>query len=402
VQRERKAAALRQLNDFAQTALYDKDLFLGYPFNQDVQLEKFYAWYLQSGLHKAFLNNAGDPRHGDASSLATHEFENQIIDFFAPRFGFNKDYWGFVTFSGTDGNAHGVYFGKKILSAASSAPPLMYVSVEAHYSIKKLADVQGIELRLIKALPMGQIDVEDFRAQLDPTRPALVVVAIGTTFKGAIDDQDKINAVLDEVRPPAVYRHADAALFGSILAFGDANARSIVDARLRKFDSIAISGHKFWGLDEPMGLFITSNTVRNRLNPLRVEYLNEAVPTISCSRSGLSPLKLWWRIRMTPTSDFEKMSATLQHNAAYLQRKLAQNNIRAWRNDFSNTVFFQRPSQRVMDKYSLAPEQSPEFGPLAHVVVMQHANKTILDTFVKDMIRDLRHNNSLGQRGDSR
>jgi hypothetical protein len=66
------------------------------------------------------------------------------------------------------------------------------VSAEAHYSIKKLADVQNTELRLIKATDMGQMDMGDFEKQLDAARPALVVIAMGTTFKGAMDDQSAI------------------------------------------------------------------------------------------------------------------------------------------------------------------------------------------------------------------
>ncbi|SDL74697.1 hypothetical protein SAMN05660860_01178 [Geoalkalibacter ferrihydriticus] len=37
-----------------------------------------------------------------------------------------------------------MYFGKKVLQAQSDLPPIAYVSEEAHYSIKKLADVQFI------------------------------------------------------------------------------------------------------------------------------------------------------------------------------------------------------------------------------------------------------------------
>jgi histidine decarboxylase len=43
---------------------------------------------------------------------------------------------------------------------------------------------------------------------------------VGSTFKGAIDDMDTLNAVLDRhTEIPAVYRHVDAALFGGYLPF---------------------------------------------------------------------------------------------------------------------------------------------------------------------------------------
>jgi histidine decarboxylase len=340
----------------------------------------------------------GDPFNDPITQVSTHPFEREVIDYFAPHFGFDRDYWGFVTASGTDGNAHGIYFGKKVLAARSTLAPIIYVSEEAHYSIKKLADVEGLELRLIKALPMGQMDLADFETRLDPHRPALVIIALGTTFKGAIDDQVAIDRILAKVKPPAVYRHLDAALFGSILGFVDGPTRDIVNARVMKFDSIAVSGHKFWGLDEPMGLFITSMAVRNAINPFRVEYLKDSVPTISCSRSAVAPLKFWWKITFTPERTFMEQANALITNARYLHDQLKKRGIRVWLNPNSNTVFFQRPSEVVMEKYGLAPEKSPDFGDIAHVVVMQHARRPLLDQFVAEMAQDLAHRDASAPR----
>jgi histidine decarboxylase len=384
-----KGDAIKRLNAFAAEMLKEKPFFLGYPVNQDTNLQGFYKWYFESGLYEAAMNNVGDPRKADIIRLSTHAFENEVIDYFAPRFGFDRDYWGFVTYSGTDGNNHGMYFGKKVLSAKSNLPLVAYVSDEAHYSIKKLADVQGLELRLIKTHPMGQMDLADFEAKLDPKRPALVVIAIGTTFKGAIDDQLAIDKILAKVHPPAVYRHLDAALFGSILSFVDGPAHDIVNMKKMKFDSIAVSGHKFWGLDEPMGIFVTTMNVRNSINPFRVEYLKDAVPTITCSRSAIAPLKLWWKITFTPAKSFEEQAGNLIANARYLNGELKKRGIKSWLNENSNTVFFQRPSQKIMDKYGLAPEKSPQFGELAHVIVMQHVHRPLIDQFVAEMDADI-------------
>lgn len=381
---------MARLNAFAAHALDERPHFIGYPANQDTELQGFYKWYFQSGLYEAAMNNAGDPYKPFGASLSTHAFEREVIDYFAPRFGFTKDYWGFVTASGTDGNSHGMYFGKKVLQSKSKLPPIAYVSAEAHYSIKKLADVQGLEIRLIKADDMGRMDLADFEARLDPTRPALVIIAMGTTFKGGIDNQSGINAILERVRPPAVYRHQDAALFGSILAFLPPPASDLVNVAKMKFDSIAISGHKFWGLDEPSGVFLSTRTVRDNINPFKVEYLKDAVPTITCSRSAISPLKLWWKITFSEPEVFEKQAARLIADAQYLHAELQKLGIRSWLNEYSNTVFFQRPSPAIMDYYSLAPDVHPEQGELAHVLIMQHVGRDLLDRFIADMKKDFR------------
>ena len=61
---------------------------------------------------------------------------------------------------------------------------------------------------------MGKMDIDDFRQQLDPSHPALTIIAIGTTFTGAIDDLKAVRQILKEKHKEHVYIHLDAALFG--------------------------------------------------------------------------------------------------------------------------------------------------------------------------------------------
>lgn len=380
---------MNRMNSFAKRIVAEKGQMIGFPGNQNVDLQDFYRWYAESGLADVSMNNVGNPRASSLVALNTHQFENEVIDFFAPLYGFTKEkVWGIVTYSGTDGNNHGIYFGVKYLQSLSDIKPVLYVSEQAHYSIKKLGDLQNLEMRFIPADTMGQIDVAAFEKALDPKRPALVVVAMGTTFKGAIDDQQAIDNVLKRKKPVAVYRHLDAALFGGYLPFSD--HAELVNRTKTHFDSIAVSGHKFFGLDEPMGIFITSKEVLSRQNPFKVPYLNDAVPTITCSRSALGALKFWWKITRTGQDGYSRQAATILRNAEYLKKRLEAIKYPVWKNDHSNTVFFRRPSKWVMQKWSLAPDEDPRLGgELAHDVVMQHVGLETLDLFVEDIKKDL-------------
>ena len=376
----------QRLDQFAQKVIAKSQKLAGYPVNQDTSLDGFYAWYVKSKLYRASMNNVGNPRNQSPYSINTHAFENEVVDYFAKLYGYKEDdYWGFVTGSGTDGNNHGIYYGRKFLQAKSTVPPIIYVSEEAHYSIKKLADVQNSELRLIKATDMGQMDLDDFEKQLDPTRPALVVIALGTTFKGAIDDQAAIRKILAEKHKGPEYIHLDAALFGGYLPYLGGEAAGLVNQQLQKFDSIAVSGHKFFGFDEPMGIFITTKEAFGNLNPFHVTYLNDAVPTITCSRSALDPLKFWWKLHSTRMDQFQAISTKLLSNADYLLEKLQSAGVKAWKNPYSNTIFFERPPVEILGKYDLAPDESPVFGKLAHFIIMPHVNKKLMDGFVRDM-----------------
>ncbi len=377
-----------RLNDFAKKMVEAKKKAIGYPVNQNVDLQEFYRWFADSGLADVGMNNVGNPRKHSTYLLNTHQFENEVIDFFAPFYGFTKDEaWGIVTYSGTDGNNHGIYFGVKYLLSRSRLKPILYVSEEAHYSIKKLGDLQNLEMRLIPADVKGQMNIGAFEKALNPKRPALIVIAMGTTFKGGIDDQDAIDKVLKKKKPVAVYIHLDAALFGGYLPFSEHG--DLVNRTKHHFDSIAVSGHKFFGFDEPLGLFITTNEVLSRQNPFQVPYLNDAVPTITCSRSSLGPLKFWWKIKKTGIDGYRRQSAQILKNSEYLKQRFDEIGYPAWKNAFSNTVYFKRPGLWVMEKWGLAPDADPRLGgDLAHDIVMQHEGKEMIDLFIADIRKD--------------
>jgi len=383
---------MKRMNAFAREVIKRKQHAVGYPINQNLNMKDFYQWFVDSGLCNVSMNNVGNPRK-ESALMNSHAFENEVIDYFAPHFGFDpKETWGMVTHSGTDGNMHGMYFGVKYLQAKTKQLPIVYVSDQAHYSIKKLADLQNLELRIIPAVPLGQMDVAAFEKAIDPQKPALVVVAIGTTFKGAIDDHPAIAAALGRAKPPAVYTMLDAALFGGYLPFSP--FKDIVNRQKLPYDAIAVSGHKFFGFDEPLGLFITTNEVFNSQNPFRVTYLNDAVPTITCSRSALGALKFWWQMTRNGETEYKRQAAYILETARYQKKKLDEMNYPAWLNPMSNTVFFKRPGDWIMKKWDLAPDHDERLGgDLAHEILMQHEGRKTVDEFIADLKKDVSQRN---------
>ncbi|KIH77698.1 hypothetical protein SAMN05660860_01170 [Geoalkalibacter ferrihydriticus] len=117
---------MARLDAFAKNIIAEKSNMIGFPVNENVELEEFYRWYADSGLADVAMNNVGNPRAASLIALNTHQFENEVIDFFAPKYGFTKeDVWGIVTYSGTDGNNHGIYFGVKYLQSLSKLKPAL-------------------------------------------------------------------------------------------------------------------------------------------------------------------------------------------------------------------------------------------------------------------------------------
>ena len=360
---------------------------IGYPVNQKSKLIDFYRWFGGSGLNLSMVNNAGDPFDLEAKHLKlnTLSFEREVLQKMGPLYGFDlENLWGIITFSGTDGNNHGIYFGSRYLVSKTQKDPIVYVSDAAHYSSRRLADLQNLELRLIPSDVHGCMIPEEFEKALVPGRPAMVVYAMGTTFKGGSDDIDALNAVLDRHPDIQVFRHVDAALFGGYLPY--TKYRDVLNRKIHPFDSIAVSGHKFFGIDEPAGFYLTTMDVRNSQNAYKVSYLNCSMPMINCSRSAMTPLKLWWILMRTSREEFEAQSEGMLENAAWLKEKFDEMGWAAWLEPMSNTVYFKRPSQAIVEKYDLAPDYDERLGgELSHIVVMQHVSKERLQGFLDEL-----------------
>lgn len=236
------------------------DYSIGYPVCQSPNLSGFGEWYVKTGLCDMAINNAGNPYDGEQFLLGSIPFEKRVIQTFAPLYGIPKGQeWGFVTNSGTDGNMHGIYFGAKKLQKETGSLPIVYISKEAHYSAARICDVQNLEYRMIDYDKNGSMDATCLRKNLNPSKPALIVCAIGSTFMGATDNIVAIKKVLNAVKPVGVYMHLDAALFGGYLPF--TKYKDLVNMQKQGYDSIAISGHKFFGIDEPCGLFLSKKKV---------------------------------------------------------------------------------------------------------------------------------------------
>ena len=374
-----------QLDEWTKIWKEGQQTYFGYPVNQESALHDFYEWYVGSGMDCINLNNAGDPMTDHPWSMSTQAFEREVIEFFAPLYGFDKEnVWGIVTHSGTDGNNHGIYFGANDLYNRTGKLPIVYVSDEAHYSNMRLCDLQHLEVRLVKSDPMGRMIPAELEKALDTKRPALIVYAMGSTFKGAIDDIEALNAVLAKHPKMAVYRHVDAALFGGYLPFTE--YQYMVSSKEQHFESIAISGHKFFGIDSPSGLYLCTRAVYDNQNNFKVTYLNGNMKMINCSRDAVQPLKFWWLIQKVGYDEWVKQANQMMDCTSYLEQQLKEIGWPCWRNKYSNTVFFKRPSKEICSKYNLALGYDESFGgELAHIVVMQHVTKEKIDGFIKEI-----------------
>lgn len=244
-----------------------RDQLLGYPINMTIPPKAFFSWREQLfkvGLNQFGFNNVGNPYQHSHIPFNTHHFEKELIERFAVVYGFSpRNAWGFLSNSGTDSNMHGLYIGRTLLESRSGVMPKIYFTKEAHYSIQILRNLLNLEWIVVDTNADGSMDTDDLARQLraNPDCPALVVATIGTTFKGAVDSIDDIQAKLKNYE---AYLHLDAALFGGYLPhtqFAADLLHEIPATQSARYDSIAVSCHKFFGFPSPAGLFITSRSI---------------------------------------------------------------------------------------------------------------------------------------------
>lgn len=382
-----------------------KDRLLGYPINMNTPSDGFFAWraeLLKSGINSFAYNNVGNPFNASPIPYNTHDFECEIIREFGKLFRFPaRDTWGFLSNSGTDSNMHGMYMGRTILKGRTGLLPKAYFTREAHYSVQILRDLLGLETVVVETLPDGSMDPDDLAGKLaDNTDvPALIVATIGTTFKGAIDNIDRIQEKLTGV---ASYLHVDAALFGGYLPFtphaDEVSYQSVTSPNVGRYDSIAVSCHKFFGFASPAGLFVTKQSLYREFNDLfsrihNPEYIHHVPGTITCSRDAVKPAEFHYFTTPQAVARQAEDAELMLKNTAWLMNQLQADfpQYRATRsNALSNTIYFRNPGEEIVRKYSLATmhvDVDGESEDFAHVIVMPHVSRSVLTEFLTDLER---------------
>jgi histidine decarboxylase len=361
-------AFLEQLLNYLK---HESNYMLGYPATRTLDYSPVYPFM------DFLINNIGDPFGPPCNfHLNTHEIERQVISWFITILkGKQNSMWGYVTSGGTEGNMYGVYLARELYPTG-----IVYYSEDTHYSVAKILRLINARSIMIRSQPNGEIDYKDLEETIAVHRdkPPVIFANIGTTMKGAVDDLNKINDILERKAINRYYIHADAALFGMILPF-------VKDPQPFDFstnvNSISISGHKFLGIPIPCGIVLGYKDLVDRVAS-SVEYIGANDATILGSRSGLTPLMFLYAIQIFGKEGIAALVEQCLNNAKYAKLRLDAEGIKSWHNKNSPIVIF--PSQRedVLSKWQIAQHKGN-----AHIITMPHITKKHIDAFVEELIR---------------
>ena len=376
----------------------DQKLYVGYPSNRNMLPEGYYKWrdtLFELEFGKRTSNSVGDPYELRNPGVRSHYLECDIIDRFGARFGFDlNDIWGFISHSGTDSNMHGAYIGRTLLNQKTGIDPKIYYTKETHYSIQIIKDLMRLEEILVDTNAEGGMDSEDLKVKLKANNdaPALVIATIGTTFIGAMDNMDDIQAALKDYDS---YVHLDAALFGGYLHASKFKSDLYhTGPNGKRYNSIAVSCHKFFGFPNVAGIFITNKTTfetyRDYFSQVHdPAYISHVPGTITTSRDSMDAVLFHYFCTDEAFAQQEADAASCLTNAEYFYKELVNHfsDIRPkWENNRSNIVHFKRVDERVKKKWGLATiGQEGSESSFTHVIMMPHVTRPYVDQFLSDL-----------------
>jgi aromatic-L-amino-acid decarboxylase len=181
------------------------------------------------------------------------QLEVNVIAWFCSMLGLPDGSGGLLTTGGSIANLIAVVTARRERLPPDFLKGVIYVSEEAHHSVRKAALIAGFLPERVRALEVDarfrlKPDAVERAARQDRARglsPFLLVASAGTTGTGAVDDLEALAGVAERER---LWLHVDAA-YGGFFALTERGRRSL--RGIERADSVTLDPHK--GLFLPYG-----------------------------------------------------------------------------------------------------------------------------------------------------
>ncbi len=360
-----------------------RDYMFGYPAN--MQDETFCTQYLRGLESRLYLmNNCGDPYQKGNYGMDSKDLEQKIIEMMAENLGIgDRDYWGYITSGGTEGNYWAIREGCKRMPGAR-----VFFSADAHYSIEKyVSDMERTYTR-VPTDSEGRMDTAAFiQAIEDDPRSivdgVVVILTWGTTCSGAIDDVAAITSFLD-VRGIPYFCHLDAAHYGGIPG-NQQHAPILHGLGSLGVDTVAVSFHKYIGASRVNGMVLALSERRNRL---KVDYIGQEDTTLLGSRD-YSPFSTYQKVRemmcRTAPGEYER-------NVHFFADLLDRYGILYRRSGEGNIFVIDKPSDALCNTYQLATFADAEGAQKAHIIIFPFHKESIMEELADRLAKERNQN----------
>lgn len=285
---------------------------------------RYLAYVGSSGLEVGVLGDALAAAHDLNVAVATGGadlIERQALRWVAELTGFGRPFDGAFTAGGTISNLTALAAAREralpgFRAAGGDGRPLaLYCSADAHYSVRRAAELLAIGGRNVRALPLDgrrRMSAAALRRALeDDLRAGVVPIAVvataGTTLTGAVDPLD---VLADLCAEHGVWLHVDGAY--GLPAAATAAAGALFDG-LDRVDSATVDAHKWLAVPKACSvLLVRDGAALERTFGHRESYMphDEALaPTHPVDRTleysrPLRALKLWLAFRVHGAAAF--------------------------------------------------------------------------------------------------
>ena len=294
-----------------------------------------------------------------------------MINFFGSRHKILEP-WGYLSSGGTESNEWA------ILQAHSKYPTSkLFFSDCSHYCFEKAAKNHKIPYEKIASNEDDTIDLNNLKQKLIENSsekvPPIILLNIGTTHKGTMDDLTSVHEILKELTIKEYFIHLDGALLAEV--FPEKSNYSTTP-----FDTISFSLHKWLGLHRIGSVLICDS----KRNPLKIKPLNEIIDG-----------KLLLEINLCTENDFERTNEIRRNEifelSSYFIEKLKiylknKNDVLTWKESFY--FYFKNIFKVPMWVFSYVDDQYSR-------VNLMPTNKDRVEAFLGDLENLVKMNKNL-------
>lgn len=347
---------------------------------------------------RAFVEN---PNHigchtlptSEGAFTGTQELERELLRVCAEEIlGAPAEGWdGYVASGGTESNLQALWTLRNMLRREHEAAEVgVLCSQDTHYSIPKGADVLGLTLFEVEVtmherrLEAAAVRRAGEQAWARGIRHMIVVLNMGTTLFGSVDEADPVLDTLEELGF-TVAAHVDGAFGGFIYPFtAEHNALSFADPRLSSF---TLDAHKMLQAPYGTGIHLIRSGLIDYVSTPGATYVPGLDQTLCGSRSGTNAVAVWMILMAYGSEGGVQWCRELLRIADVLCEGLRERGVRFFREPAMNlvTMRIEDVPAEVIERYQLVPDVHGPEAQWVKVVVMPHVQEAHIERLLADL-----------------
>lgn len=302
-------------------------------------------------------------------------------------------YDGYVCSGGTEANLQALWVQRNLLrdrQGLRNDQICVLHSEDTHYSIPKAVDLLSLpSIRLpvddrTRQLRADVLAREVHAASARGARAFVLVLNLGTTMFGSVDDLGEVRATLDPLGVD--WRvHVDAAFGGFIYPFtSPSNGLDFAEPRVV---SITMDGHKMLQAPYGTGVFLVRKGMIEHVSTEEARYVHGGDFTLCGSRSGANVVALWMILNAYGSAGGTAFLAELVARTDRLCAALDGLGVEHFRAPHMNVVAMRADGvpADVARRWHLVPDTHDGPPRFWKVVVMDHVSDDVLARFLAEL-----------------